>query len=108
GELDPEDREDRPVEKRPVVDRDRMVEPEPEGEVPRGGDQARVRRELPEPVAGERRHLPRTCQAEAWHVVSQVFAARSHCWTGTARRTSTTRSCCSREMPAHSGRQRFS
>ena len=55
-EVDHDDRDDRALEQRPVVDRDAVVEAELEGEVPRGGDEQPVGGELPDAVAVDRDH----------------------------------------------------
>ena len=77
------------VEERLVARRNAVVEADVEGEDPRQGDEPRVHDRLPEPVPVERSH----------QAAFTVEAARRH---------STTRSCCSREMAGQIGSARVS
>ena len=89
---DPDDEDhDVPLEVAVVVAGPRVaLEPDVPGEHPRGRDERGVDRDLPEPVSVD---------------------GRAHGYAGTptaARTASTTRSCCSREMPPHIGSARLS
>ena len=60
-ELDPDDDQDRPLEQRLVEDRDASVEAQLEREVPGGGDERRVGKELPDAMPdGSRRDFRRS------------------------------------------------
>ncbi len=88
-QLDRDDDEDRPPQERLVVGRQAMVETEVEGERPGPGYEPGVRRELPDSMPVDREH----------------YATRE---PTAARTVSTTRSCCSAEIPAQIGTEKFS
>ena len=91
GQRDPDhERDDIPLEVAVVVARPVRVEADVPRDDPRCGDQGRVDRDLP--------------QAVAVHGRAHAYAATR----ATERTASTTRSCCSRSMPPHIGRARFS
>jgi hypothetical protein len=93
-QLDRDDERDRaPADQLLVVGRDARVgvEPQLEGEQPRGDDQPRVGGELPDPV-----HVDRTPHRTAPSSDTALFTA------------ATTRSCTSAWIPAQSGSARFS
>jgi hypothetical protein len=79
-----------PLEVPVVVARPVAVEADVPGDDPRGGDQRRVDDDLPEPMPV--------------HGGAHGYAGTP----ATERTASTTRSCCSRSMPPHIGRARFS
>src|SRR5262249_6128011 len=91
GERDADDEHDHvPVEVAIVVSRPVGVEADVPRDDPGRGDQRRVDRDLPEAVPV--------------HGGAHVYAGTP----ATERTASTTRSCCSRSMPPHIGRARFS
>src|SRR5205085_11993877 len=88
-ELGPEDDQDRALEERGVERWHAVVEAELEGEPPRGGHQACIRGQLPDPVPVDGDH----------------YAA----FTAAASRSTETTSCwISGLIPTQSGRARFS